>query len=83
MIWQDIVITVASIIFSVALVPQVYAGYKEKKGTIAYGTSVPTFVGLYVLCVAYFTLELYLSTVVCFITASLWLILCIQKRIYR
>lgn len=83
MLWQDAVITAASIVFSAALIPQIYHGFKEKKGHIAYATSVPTLVGLYVICYAYFTLGLVLSTVVCFITGTLWLTLFVQKLVYK
>lgn len=82
MLWQDIVITAVNIIFSLALFPQVYYGFKEKKGSITYATSVPTFIGLYILCFVFFTLNLFLSTIICALTGTLWLILFIQKLKY-
>lgn len=83
MIWQDIVITIASIIFSVALIPQVYYGFRDKVGPIAYSASIPTFIGLYVICFAFWTLSLYSSAVITFSTGTLWLILFIQRVIYH
>ena len=82
MIWQDVGLTIIGIVLSAAMVPQVYYGFKEKKGEIAYATSVPTFLGLYVVVFIYVTLHLYFSAIVMFITANLWLMLLIQRRIY-
>ncbi|MFA6547978.1 MAG: hypothetical protein WCT11_03510 [Candidatus Magasanikbacteria bacterium] len=83
MLWQDIVIMIVSVVLSLALVPQVYYGFKEKKGPIAFMTSVPTFLGLYVICFAYFTLGLYLSAVIGMVTSTLWLVLFIQRWVYK
>lgn len=83
MLWQDLVITVACVVFSVSLLPQVYHGFKEKIGPITYGTSVPTFLGCYVMAFVYFTLALYFSAVTTFVTGTLWLILLIQRIIYK
>jgi len=82
MLWQDIVIAIACVIFSVSLTPQIYQGFKEKKGHIAYATSAPTFVGLYAITYAYFTIGLVFSGVISLITGTLWLTLFIQKLIY-
>ncbi|MFA6427746.1 MAG: hypothetical protein WCW16_04900 [Candidatus Magasanikbacteria bacterium] len=83
MIWQDIVITIASIVFSLALFPQVYYGFKNKKGTITHSTSVPTFLGLYVIAITYFSLGLYFSAGMSVVTATLWLIFFIQRVKYK
>jgi hypothetical protein len=83
MLWQDIVITTASIVFSAALVPQIYRCFKEKKCQITRATSGPTFIGLFAVSYTYYTLNLFLSTVVCFITAILWLTLFIQRIAYK
>lgn len=82
MVWQDIVITIASIVFSLALFPQVYYGFKNKKGTITYATSVPTFIGLYAIAVSYLSLGLYFSAGMSVITGTLWLIFFIQRIKY-
>ena len=82
MVWQDIVIMAASLIFSISLVPLVYNGFKEKKGFITLATSGPTFVGLCAVAVSLFTLSLFFSSIVTAFTATLWLILFIQRIIY-
>lgn len=83
MIWQDLVITIVSIIFSLALVPQVYHVFKAKKCSIRLLTSVPNFIGLYCISIVYYTLNLYFSTIVTAITGTFWLALFIQKLIYK
>lgn len=82
MIWQDIVLTIASIVFSVALIPQIYYGFKNKAGTIKFQTSIPTFVGLYAISFTYYTLLLYFATITSFVAGTLWFILFIQRLIY-
>ncbi|KKW41701.1 MAG: hypothetical protein UY92_C0014G0026 [Candidatus Magasanikbacteria bacterium GW2011_GWA2_56_11] len=83
MIWQDIALTAASVIFSISLLPQVYHGFKEKTGTIKFLTSVPTFIGLYAVSAIYWTLGLYFSAVVSFITGTLWFLLVCQRLRYN
>ncbi|MBT3817499.1 MAG: hypothetical protein HOE80_03570 [Candidatus Magasanikbacteria bacterium] len=83
MMWQDMVLMVVSIVFSVALFPQVYYGFKEKKGEIKYFTSIPTFIGLYVICGVYFSLGLFFSAVMAIMTGTLWFILFIQRWRYN
>lgn len=78
MIWQDIAITLANIIASYALIPQVYYGFKHKKGMITKQTGFLTTLGLYIFAISYFTLDLYVSTMASFITGSLWLTLFLQ-----
>jgi hypothetical protein len=83
MVWQDIVITSALILFSVSLLPQVYYGFKKKKGYITLKTSVPTFIGLVTIMVAYLSLDLLLSTVMTGAAALMWLVLVVQRLIYK
>jgi len=83
MIWQDIVITVVSVVFCVSLMPQVYCGFKEKRGPIKFQTSIPTFLGLYVICITYFTLGLYASAAITFVTGTIWLVLFFQRLLYK
>jgi len=82
MVWQDIVLTIAYLIFTVALLPQVYEGFKFRKGVIAISTSVPTFIGLYVISYVFYTLDLTFSAVMSVVTGTLWLILFIQRLVY-
>ncbi len=80
--WQDIVISFASILFSISLFIQIYYNFKEKTGPIKHWTSIPTCVGLYAITLSYWTLGLYFSTVISFISGTLWLILFLQRLIY-
>ncbi len=82
MVWQDIVLTVVGIIFSVSLIPQIYHGFKEKIGPIKLLTSTPTFIGLYIIAFTYITLSLYFSAAIAFLTGTLWLMLFIQRLVY-
>lgn len=83
MIWQDLVISTASLIFCIALIPQIYDGYKKKKSLINLWASGPTFLGLFTMAYAFFTLSLFYSAIVDFINAIFWLILFIQGIIYK
>ena len=83
MTWQDIIITICIIGFSYALIPQIYKGFKEKKGTIHLQTSIITPIGLYILSVIYITLNLFFSAIMMFINAILWTTLLIQKIKYK
>ncbi len=83
MIWQDLVITLANILFSVSLIPQVLKGFKDKKGHIVLAASIPTVIGLYAMSFTFFTLNLFFSSVVSFISGSLWLTLLSQKILYK
>ncbi|HLD06899.1 MAG TPA: hypothetical protein VJC16_05190 [Candidatus Nanoarchaeia archaeon] len=82
MIWQDAVMTVANSIFALSLIPQVYHGFKEKKGFIKPATSVPTFISIYAVAFSFYTLSLFFSSITAAITGTLWLILFIQRQIY-
>jgi len=83
MIWQDLVITISVILFSYALLPQIYQGFKNKKGHINLQTSAITMLGMYAIAITYLTLNLVFSSVMCFITGTMWLILLTQKVIYK
>ncbi|KKQ27800.1 MAG: hypothetical protein US42_C0005G0025 [Candidatus Magasanikbacteria bacterium GW2011_GWC2_37_14] len=83
MLWQDIIITIISIMFVFALIPQVYYGFKNKKGSIVISTSLPNSIGMYVMSIVYLTLSLKFSALLGFFTASLWLTLFIQKIVYK
>ncbi|MDP1695803.1 MAG: hypothetical protein Q8L29_02750 [archaeon] len=83
MVWQDIVIGIASALFAYSLVFQVYVGFKEKKGFIASQTSLLTTIGLYMTAVAYFTLNLYISAIIILFSGTMWLLLLVQRLIYK
>ena len=83
MVWQDMLMMVVNIIFSVALVPQVYHGFKEKKGFITLATSAPTFIGLFATAFALYTLSLFFAASASAVAGILWLILSIQRIVYE
>jgi hypothetical protein len=83
MIWQDIAIAFANILFGYSLINQVYYGFKKKKTTITIICSSLTALGLYIIAISLFTLNLYISSIVSFITGTLWLVLFIQRIIYK
>jgi len=81
--WQDYFITFAIIAFGYALLPQVIQGFKKKKGYVNLQTSGITCIGMYLLTYVYFTLDLIFSCTMAFFTGSLWLVLFIQRIIYK
>ena len=83
MAWQDIVITIVIIFFSYALVPQIIKGFKEKRKLIVFQTTLITSVGLFIISITYLTMNLFFSTIMAFITGTLWTILFIQGIIYK
>jgi len=76
--WQDLVFTVGSFIFFVALLPAAKA--KEKTPI---STSLVTGSVLASFCFAYATLGLWLAAVTTIITALMWCTLAIQKLMRR
>jgi hypothetical protein len=83
MMWQDIVITIANILFSWALIPQVYHGFKNKRGIILLQTATLTTIGLYSTAFAFFTLKLYFSATISTLNGTFWLLLLIQRLVYN
>ncbi|MBU0929754.1 MAG: hypothetical protein KJ623_01650 [Nanoarchaeota archaeon] len=83
MVWQDIVIALANVVLSAALLPQVIHGFKKKRGLLTLTTSIPTFIALFVISITYYTLSLKYAFVLALISSILWLILFIQSIIYK
>lgn len=81
--WQDIVITIVDIFFVLSLIPQVYHGFKEKVGPIKFETSIPTFLGSYIIAIVFWTLKLYFSASLSILIGTMWLALFIQRWIYH
>jgi hypothetical protein len=74
MLWQDLVLTIGSLIFAFALIPSVLS--KDKP---ALTTSVTTGVVLFIFAFVYVTLSLWFSAVTTAFTGIVWSILAIQK----
>jgi len=79
---QDIVITIATIILSVSLIPQVILGFQTKTQDITYITSISSLISLLFMAVAFASLELWLSAIITVLNAIPWFIVMIQKYIY-
>ncbi|MDP1706211.1 MAG: hypothetical protein Q8L36_00050 [bacterium] len=78
MIWQDFVFTIGSWIFIIALLPAIFG---KNKPPIS--TSFTTGFVMIFFAIAYFTLELWLSTISAAILALAWLLLGWQKYLKR
>lgn len=72
--WQDVVMMLGSIGFSLALIPAV-----KSQGKPPIKTSLPTAVIGYVFSFCDFTLQLWLTGIIGLGTSLLWTILLIQK----
>ena len=83
MVWQDILISVANVLFSYSLIHQVYHGFKKKEGAMTLTASSLTTIGLYAFSFAFYTLGLYASTIISIFNGTLWLTLFIQRIIYQ
>jgi hypothetical protein len=83
MVWQDILISLANIIFAYSLAYQVYIGFKEKKGALSIQTALLTFISLYVLSFAFITLNLFLSAIVSAFNGTMWALLLMQRLTYE
>lgn len=81
--WQDYIITIVNFIFAYALIPQVLQGFREKKGHINFQTALFNTIGMYAVVIAYATLNLWFSTIVGTFNATMWLLLFIQKILYK
>lgn len=81
--WQDIVISIANIMFSSSVVYQVYYGFKKKKGLITLTTAIMTIIGLIAIAITFFTLSLHFSAIISIISAFFWLILFIQRIVFK
>jgi hypothetical protein len=74
MLWQDTVIAIVSILFGFILIPQLKDVWSGK--TVLNGfTAALTTVGLFILVVTFFTLDLYISVVAETFSGVIWLLL--------
>lgn len=82
MVWQDLVITIVTILFAYAMIPQIYYGFRKKIGAITYQFSIVNIFAMTALTVTYYSLGLIFATIVNSILTILWIILLIQRIIY-
>lgn len=83
MVWQDVAISLANVLFTVSLVYQVYHGFRHKRASVSVFTSGLTVLGSYTIASALFTLNLGLSAAVTFVNGSLWLLLLSHGYLYK
>ena len=83
MVWQDIVIAIANVLFGYSLAYQVMKGFKDKQGYLTLQASFLTTIGLYALAFSFFTLGLIVSTIIATFNGTMWLILFIQSLMYK
>lgn len=74
MIWQDIVIAIVSVLFGFILIPQLKDVW-NKKTILNEFTAALTTVGLFILAITFFTLNLYISVVAETFSGIIWLLL--------
>ena len=82
MVWQDITIMICTILFGYSLIPQIYHGFKHKKGTITFQTSLIISIGLLIVAYTFFTLGMIASSLINVVMASFWGILLFQRIKY-
>ena len=79
--WQDIVISVVSILFGFMLFPQIADSIKGK--TVNIFSAGLTTIGLYILAGTFATLELWFSVVAELFVGTAWLVLFILSYTHR
>ena len=72
--WQDLVITIGQIIFSIALIPIVLS--KDKPALVS---SLVTGIVLCVYALTYITIQFWFGALMTTITGAIWLLLAYQK----
>jgi len=75
MVWQDIVVAVAGLVFAPSLAVSIV-----KKAKYPLLTSLPTAIALTGITVVYFSYNLYLSVVTTSLTALCWFILALRRN---
>jgi len=81
--WQDVVVTIVSVIFAYAMIPQIIYGFKKKKGVITYQFSGLNMTCMIALIIAYYSMGLVFATIASIVILIGWITLFIQKIIYK
>jgi len=79
---RDLILTVCTVAFGYALIPQVIYGFRAKLETVTAQTSVITGLGLYAIAGVYFSLSLWFAAFACTVTGTLWMVLLLQRVMY-
>jgi hypothetical protein len=72
--WQDYVIALVSILFGFILLPQLVDTWRGKTILNLYTASLTT-IGLYILGITFFTLNMMVSVIAEFFSGTIWLLL--------
>ena len=83
MVWQDVLIGIATIFLSYALIPQVMYGFRKKKKTVIIQTSLITTLGLIALTISYISLQMPFALTTNLSATFLWILLLIQGIVYK
>ncbi len=73
--WQDLVLSIGTWIFVIALIPTVRGKQKPE-----FSTSFMTGTVLFIFALTYLSLQLWMSAVSTFVTTALWLTLAYQRH---
>ncbi len=79
---RDLILTICTLSFAYALLPQVAYGFREKLGTVTVQTASITAIGLYGIAGVYFSLALWFAGGACSFTGTLWVVLLLQRLRY-
>jgi uncharacterized protein with PQ loop repeat len=79
---EDTILSIAGVIISFSLIPQVITGFQTKTGPVRLATSLPYGLSLSAMAFAYISLELWFTTGITIIGALLWFMLSYQRIIY-
>jgi tellurite resistance protein TehA-like permease len=69
MIWQDAVISVGSVVFTIALIPQLKDCIYNKAIVNVWSASMTSII-LFIYCITYYTLSMYIAAIP--LTATVW-----------
>ena len=76
MITPDIIITACNLILLPPLIPMILSPVSQKPPLLS---SVPTFIGLYIMGLTFFSISLTFTTIMTLLTGTAWLVLAIQR----
>jgi hypothetical protein len=80
--YSDVIIMACSLVFAIALLPQVLYNYHNKMSAIPYSASIPTATCLGVLALVYAANGFTMSVVVGSATTIMWCTIALQRYLY-
>jgi len=79
---RDLILTVCTLSFTYALLPQLAYGFRRKIGTVTAQPASITALGLYGIAGVYLSLSLWFAGVTCALTGTMWALLLAQRLLY-